>query len=103
MKRLGIMNHTQRHFRVSQLADVLDPFELKEALHRETIPVEYAHRAEGRRLAKEDETDRIWSGNSDYSTRSVHYVKSLSRKIQNYVRWVVLGWENQYECAHKSF
>jgi hypothetical protein len=62
MRKLGIMNHTQRHFRASQLADVLDPFELKEALHRETIPVEYVHRAEGRRLAKEEEADRIWSG-----------------------------------------
>jgi hypothetical protein len=29
MRKLGIMNHTQRHFRASQLADVLDPFELK--------------------------------------------------------------------------
>ncbi|MEM2112221.1 MAG: hypothetical protein QXX08_10175 [Candidatus Bathyarchaeia archaeon] len=62
MRRLGIMNHTQRHFRASQLADVLDPFELKEALHRETIPVEYVHRAESRRLAKEEQADRIWSG-----------------------------------------
>jgi len=62
MRKLGIMNHTQRHFRASQLADVLDPFELKEALHRETIPVEYVHRAESRRLVKEEEADRIWSG-----------------------------------------
>jgi len=62
MRKLGIMNHTQRHFRASQLADVLDPFELKEALHRETIPVEYVHRAESRRLFKEEEADRIWSG-----------------------------------------
>jgi ribosomal protein L40E len=61
MRKLGIMNHTQRHFRASQLADVLDPFELREALHRETIPMEYIHRAEGRRLAKEEEADRIWS------------------------------------------
>ncbi|MEM2111977.1 MAG: zinc ribbon domain-containing protein [Candidatus Bathyarchaeia archaeon] len=61
MRKLGIMNHTQRHFRASQLADVLDPFELKEALHRETIPVEYVHRAEGRRIAKEEEADKIWS------------------------------------------
>lgn len=42
-----MVNHTRRHLRASQLADVLDPFELKEALHRETIPVEYVHRAEG--------------------------------------------------------
>jgi len=59
MRRLGIMNHSQRHLRASQLADVLDPFELKEALHRETIPIEYVHRAESRRLAKEEEADRI--------------------------------------------
>lgn len=33
-KRLGIMNHTQRHWRATQLADAMDPFTLKEALHR---------------------------------------------------------------------
>jgi hypothetical protein len=41
------------------LAVVLDPFELKEGLRREAIPTEYVHRAEGRRLAKEEEGDGI--------------------------------------------
>ena len=44
-KRFGIMNHTQRHWRATQLADAMDPFTLKEALHRATMPFEYVHRA----------------------------------------------------------
>jgi len=44
------MNHTQRHWRATQLADAMDPFTLKEALHRATMPFEYVHRAESRRL-----------------------------------------------------
>jgi len=35
---------------------------LKDVLHRETIPIEYVHRAESRRLAKEEQADEIWSG-----------------------------------------
>lgn len=57
---LGIMNHTQRHWRASQLADTMDAFTLKEALHRATMPFEYVHRAESRRIEKEIEADEIW-------------------------------------------
>lgn len=60
MSALGIMNHTQRHWRATQLADTHDPFDLKEALHRATIPFEYVHRAETRRLEKEKEADKLW-------------------------------------------
>jgi ribosomal protein L40E len=60
-KRLGIMNHTQRHWRATQLADAMDPFTLKEALHRATMPFEYVHRAESRRLEQEEKADRIWA------------------------------------------
>jgi len=60
-KRLGIMNHTQRHWRATQLADAMDPFTLKEALHRATMPFEYVHRAESRKLEREEEADRIWA------------------------------------------
>jgi len=60
-KNLGIMNHTQRHWRATQLADTMDPFTLKEALHRATMPFEYVHRAESRRLEREEEADRIWA------------------------------------------
>jgi hypothetical protein len=60
MNKLGIMNHTQRHWRATQLADTHDPFELKEALHRATIPFEYVHRSERRRLEKEKEADQVW-------------------------------------------
>lgn len=41
-KNLGIMNHTQRHWRATQFADAMDLFTLKEALHRATMPFEYA-------------------------------------------------------------
>lgn len=58
-KNLGIMNHTQRHWRATQLADAMDPFTLKEALHRATMPFEYVHRAESQRLEHEEETDEI--------------------------------------------
>ena len=58
---LGIMNHTQRHWRASQLADTMDPFTLKEALHRATMPFEYVHRAESRRLEQEEKADKIWT------------------------------------------
>ena len=61
MRDLGIMNHTQRHWRATQLADVLDPFELKESLHRATMPFEYVHRSESRRIEKEAEVDRKWA------------------------------------------
>lgn len=61
MKDLGIMNHTQRHWRATQLADTMDPFELKEALHRATIPFEYVHRSESRRLDKEKKADKVWA------------------------------------------
>ncbi len=60
-RNLGIMNHTQRHWRATQLADTMDPFTLKEALHRATMPFEYVHRAESRRLDQEEEADRIWA------------------------------------------
>jgi len=55
------MNHTQRHWRATQLADAVDPFTLKEALHRTTMPFEYVHRAESRRLEREEEADKIWA------------------------------------------
>jgi ribosomal protein L40E len=58
-RNLGIMNHTQRHWRATQLADAMDPFTLKEALHRATMPFEYVHRAESRRLEQKVEADRI--------------------------------------------
>jgi len=58
-RKLGIMNHTQRHWRVAQLADTMDPFTLKEALNMATMPFEYVHRAESRRLEQEEETDKI--------------------------------------------
>lgn len=61
MKALGIMNHTQRHWRATQLRDTHDPFELKEALHRATIPFEYVHQTESRALEKAKEADKIWS------------------------------------------
>ena len=60
-RNLGIMNHTQRHWRATQLADTMDPFTLKEALHRVTMPFEYVHRAESRRLEQEEKTDKIWA------------------------------------------
>lgn len=59
-RRLGIMKHTQRHWRATQLADAMDPFILKEALNRATMPFEYVHRAESRRLERE-EADKIWA------------------------------------------
>lgn len=37
------------------------PFTLKEALHRATMPFEYVHRAESRRLEREEEADKIWA------------------------------------------
>lgn len=50
-----------RHWRATQLADDMDPFTLKKALHRATRPFEYVHRAESRRLEREEEADRIWA------------------------------------------
>jgi len=47
--------------RTTQLADAMDPFTLKEALHRATMPFEYMHRAESRRLEREEEADKIWA------------------------------------------
>jgi len=55
------MNYTQRHWKATQRADSMDPFTLKEALHRATIPFEYVHRAESRRLKREERADEIWA------------------------------------------
>jgi len=60
-KNLGITNCMQRHWRAAQLADTMDAFTLKEALHRATMPFEYVHRAESRRLEREEEADKIWA------------------------------------------
>lgn len=59
-KNPGIMNRTQSHWRATQLADTMDPFTLKEALHRATMPFEYMHRVESRMVEREEETDKIW-------------------------------------------
>jgi hypothetical protein len=42
-------------------ADAMDPFTLKEALHRATMPYEYVHRAESRRLEREEKADKTWA------------------------------------------
>jgi len=61
MKALGIMNHTQRHWRATQLAEVFGPFGLKEELHRATIPFEYVHHTESKSLEKTEEADKLWA------------------------------------------
>ncbi len=62
--RLGKINHTQRHWRATQLADTVDPF-TQGTLHRATMPsLEYVDRAESRRLGREEEAD---SNCSEYS------------------------------------
>jgi hypothetical protein len=45
----------------TQLADTMDSFTLKEALHLATMPFEHVHRAESRRLEREEEADKIWA------------------------------------------
>lgn len=60
-RKLGIMNHTQRHWRATQLADAMASFTVKEALHRATMSFEYVHRAESHRLEREEEADKIWA------------------------------------------
>ena len=52
------MNHTQRHWRATQLADAMDPFTLKEALHRAIMAFEYVRRAESRRVEREEEATK---------------------------------------------
>lgn len=42
-------------------ADAMDAFTLEEALDRATMPFEYVHRAESRRLEREEEADKIWA------------------------------------------
>jgi len=61
MKNLGIMNHTQRHWRATQLSDTMDAFDLKDAMHRATLPLEYVHRSETRKLARTKKADKIWA------------------------------------------
>jgi hypothetical protein len=70
------MNHTQRHWRATQLADTIDPFTLKEALHRATMPFEYVHRAESRRLEREEEADKIWAWMGVYSASASEMVNT---------------------------
>lgn len=67
---MGIMNNTRRHWRATQLADVMDPFTLKEALHRATMPFEYVHSAESRWLEREEEVDKLWRERVQMRNRS---------------------------------
>jgi hypothetical protein len=60
MKNLGIMNHINRHWRGTHLSASMDPFELREALDRATIPVEYVHGEPTKQLSKTEEADKAW-------------------------------------------
>lgn len=51
----------QRHWKGTQLADAVDPFIVKEALHRATMPFEQVHGAESRKLEQEEHADKIWA------------------------------------------
>jgi len=60
--------------RATQLADAMDPFTLEEALHRATMPFEYVHRAESRRLEREEEADKIWRARTFTHKRKYRYL-----------------------------
>lgn len=53
------MNCTRGIRGATRLADAMNPFSLKEALHRTIMAFEYVHRAESRRLEREEEADQI--------------------------------------------
>lgn len=50
--------------RATQLADAMDPLTFKEALHRTTMLFEYVHRAESRRLEREERARFVSRRNS---------------------------------------
>ena len=60
MNNLGITNHLNRHRRATHLSSKMNAFELKEALDRATIPVEYVHGEPTLQLAKTEEADKEW-------------------------------------------
>ena len=60
MNNLGITNHLNRHRRAAHLSSKMNAFELKEALDRATIPVEYVHGEPTKQLAKTEEADKEW-------------------------------------------
>ena len=60
MHHLGITNHINRHWRSTHLSSSMNPFELKEALDRATIPVEYVHGEPTKQLIKTEEADKTW-------------------------------------------
>ena len=62
MKNLGIMNHINRHWKATQLADTMTPYQLKEELDRATIPTEYVHGSPATLLEKVKEANEKWKG-----------------------------------------
>jgi len=58
----NIWNHWFRHQRFTHISEVMDPYELKEFAHWETIEpaVAYVHRSPRRILEKIERADKIW-------------------------------------------
>jgi len=60
-----MLRHNETHVKdigeQHNLQTLWAPFTLKEALYQATIPFEYVHRAESRRLEYEGKADEIWS------------------------------------------
>jgi ribosomal protein L40E len=60
MKNLGITNHINRHWRTTQWSSAMNPYELKEALDRATIPTEYVHGSPTKQLQNTKDADKEW-------------------------------------------
>lgn len=60
MKNLGITNHINRHWMLTHSATVMNPYELKEAADRVTVPVEYVHGDPSKQLEKRKQAEDQW-------------------------------------------
>lgn len=60
MKNLGIMNHINRHWMATHSSATMNPYELKEALDRVTVPTEYVHGEPTMQLEKRKQAEDRW-------------------------------------------
>ena len=60
MKNLGITNHINRHWKGTHWSSSMNAYELKEAMDRATIPVEYVHGEPTKQLSNMKEADKTW-------------------------------------------
>ena len=67
----------------------MDPFELKEALYRATLPIEDIHRAEISKTYQEEEEDGFWSNRAQAKeTLRTQLLRCLLHLTEKSLHWM---------------